>query len=353
MPEICRGTLKDDSSSREVISRIQRRDVAALAVLYDRHATGVYRLACHICRNRADAEDVVQEVFLQVWQQASRFDHTRSCVESWLLMITRSRALDRVRRTCSRSLREEGLTHAEDLLAGPEWASDLELIREENGRGVRHEFEALPVIQRIAVELAFYEGLTHSEIADVLCQPLGTVKTRIRVAIRRMRDGLNRRLADTPQAAHEPSPFTIALAEYLAKRPILPATYRSLTGLRILAVDDDEETVDLVATVLQSAGGSVMTARSTPDGLARLDVAWPDVILADISMPFDDGYALIRNARAMADASGRRLTAIAFTALGDREHEKALRAGFATLVAKPVQPHALLDAVARVATRAA
>ena len=97
----------------------------------------------------------------------------------------------------------------------------------------------------------------------------------------------------------------------------------------------------------------MITARSTPEGLARLDAAWPDVILSDIAMPHDDGYALIREARALADLSGRRLKAIAFTALGDREHEIALRAGFAAMLSKPIQPHALVEVVARVAGSAA
>ncbi len=74
-------------------------------------------------------------------------------------------------------------SRSEDLRAGSEWATDCALVREEDGRAVRQVFEALPAMQRIALELAFYEGLTHSEIADVLCQPLGTVKTRIRLAL--------------------------------------------------------------------------------------------------------------------------------------------------------------------------
>lgn len=144
------------------------------------------------------------------------------------------------------------------------------------------------------MELAFYEGLTHTEIADVLCQPLGTVKTRIRVAIHRMRNSLNGDTTGAARPVPEPSPFAVALAEYLARRPLLTTTYRSLRGLRILVVDDDAETVDLVATVLQSAGASVATARSTSDGLARLDDIWPAVLLADIAMPQQDGYSLLR-----------------------------------------------------------
>lgn len=344
--------MNGDFDSCELIGRMRDRDVTALVALYDRHAAAAYGLACRIVRNSADAEDVVQEAFLQAWQQASRFDARRASVAGWLMMITRSRALDRVRRTSGRTRREESLASVEGLCAGSEWATDGALIRDEDGRAVRHVFEALPAIQRIALELAFYEGLTHAEIAEVLCQPLGTVKTRIRIALHRMRDGLTT-APTTVAPARELSPFTAALAEYLARRPLLTATYRNLSGIRVLVVDDDAETVDLVTTVLQSAGATVMTAQSTSVGLTRLGLAWPDVILADLAMPHDDGYALIRQARALADASGRRLIAVAFTGLGDREHEKALRAGFATLVSKPVQPHVLLDVVARLANQAA
>ena len=343
--------MTDSPAPPELIVRLRRGDVTALAGLYDRHAAVVYGLVCRIVQNHADAQDVVQETFLQVWQQAWRFDDTRGEFEGWLLTIARSRALDRVRRTSCRWRREEGLDHVENLMAPSEWATDQLLIREERGQAIRHEFAALPVIQRIAVELAFYEGLTHAEVADVLCQPLGTIKTRIRLALHKMRDGLSGEPTDPH--AHEPSPFTVALAEYLARRPLLTATYRSLGGLRILVVDDDPETVDLTTTVLQSAGAIVTTAPSTRAGVARLGVAWPDVILADIAMPCEDGYSLLRQARALADASGRRLRAAAFTALGAGEHEKALRAGFAALVSKPVQPHVLLDVVAGLASRAA
>ena len=341
----------NEDAVNDLVARMRQGDVMALAALYDRFATLVYSLALRITRNSADAEDVAQEVFLQAWQQAAKFDSGRAAVGGWLAMMTRSRALDRLRRMAGRSRREQGLARAEHLVPAREWAADQALIQTEDTREVRREFELLPAIQRVPLELAFYEGLTYSQIADVLCQPLGTVKTRIRLALLRMRDGLSEQRADSP--AREPSPFTVALAEHLARHPVLTPAYRSLRGLQLLVVDDDAETVDLVATVLQSAGATVTTARSTPDGLARLGAAWPDVLLADILMPRDDGYSLIRQARVLAETSGRRLTALAFTALGAGEHDRALRAGFATFVPKPVQPHTLIDVVARVASRAA
>lgn len=345
--------MKDDAIGDDLVRRMRAGDVSAVAELYDRHAGAVYGLACRIVRNSADAEEVVQEAFLQVWQQAARFDSARATVAGWLLMITRTRALDRLRRMDTVHRRNEGLARVEDLRAGAAWAADHVLMTEENGRGLRQAFEALPAMQRVAVELAFYEGLTHSEIADVLCQPLGTIKTRIRLGVHRMRGGLKGDAGEGTAPSHEASPFAVALADYLARRPLLTTTYRDLRGRLILVVDDDAEAVDLVATLLQSAGATVMTARSTLDGLARLRDAWPAVLLADIAMPQDDGYSLIRQARVLADASGQRLTAVAFTAYGGREQEKVLRAGFETLISKPVQPHALLDIVSRLASSAA
>ena len=342
--------MNDDAGNR-LVERMRQADVTALEALYECYATVVYSLALRILHNTADAEDVVQEVFLQAWQQAARFDSGRAGVAGWLLMITRSRSLDRLRRTSGRLHREQKLGRADAVLPGSAWAIDETLIHTEDTERVRFHFDELPAIQRVPIELAFYQGLTYSQIADVLCQPLGTVKTRIRTALHRMRDGLKGEPSNT--AAREPSPFTVALAEHLAKHPVLTPAYRSLTGLHLLVVDDDAETVDLVSTVLQSAGAIVTTARSTADGLARLGAAWPDVLLADISMPRDDGYALLRHARALAESSGRKMTALAFTALGNREHDRALRAGFAAFVPKPVQPHTLVDAVARTAGRAA
>ncbi|MEO5895260.1 MAG: response regulator [Vicinamibacterales bacterium] len=225
------------------------------------------------------------------------------------------------------------------------------MIREQHGREARREFEALPAMQRIPVELAFYEGLTHSEIADILCQPLGSVKTRIRLALHKMRDGLNGAASVAP--SREPSPFTVALANHLARHPRLKPARRSLRGLRVLVVDDDGETVDLVTTVLQSAGATVMTAQSTSEGLAWLGTIWPDLILADITMPRDDGYSLLRLARVLADASGLPLREAAFTARGTDEGAKARQAGFVALVAKPIQPHVLVETVASLTGRAA
>ena len=344
--------MSEDTASHELILQIQRGDVSALGELYDRHVTVVYALAYRILRNHADAEEVVQDTFLQVWTQAWSFDDSRSRAEGWLLMMTRSRAIDRLRRTYRRARWETELrSHGGEPPAPLDGAGDQALIREENGKGVRRQIDTLPASQRIPLELAFYQGLTHNEIAALLCQPLGTIKTRIRLALHRMRDGLNGGSVGVP--VHEPTPFTEALAEYLARHPLLRRTYANLSGVQVLVIDDDADTVDMTSMVLQSAGACVVTARSTSEALSRLKTAWADVTLADIAMPHDDGYAFIHRARGLADALGKTLTAAAFTALGRSHQEQALGAGFLAVIAKPAQPHKLLEVVACLARRAA
>ncbi|HVQ31974.1 MAG TPA: sigma-70 family RNA polymerase sigma factor [Vicinamibacteria bacterium] len=165
--------------AQSLLRRLTGGDAAALGELYDRFAGLVNGLALRILRNTAEAEDVVQEVFVQVWRQAERFDPSRGSPEAWLCTIARTRALDRLRRRTAR--REEASEAAPGVSAAP---------RTEEALAVRKALEGLSADQRHALELAYYEGLTHTEIAARLGEPLGTVKTRIRTAMIRLRDVL-------------------------------------------------------------------------------------------------------------------------------------------------------------------
>jgi len=167
------------SPVESLLRRLSSGDHVALGQVYDRYAGLVNGLALRILRNRTEAEDVVQEVFVQIWRQAERFDPTRGSPEAWICTITRTRALDRLRRRASR--REEPSEKAPSPTDPP---------KTEEALAVRKALESLSDDQRRALELAYFEGLTQTEIATRLDEPLGTIKTRIRTALIRLRDVL-------------------------------------------------------------------------------------------------------------------------------------------------------------------
>jgi len=178
-------------ADQATLGRIARGDQSAFADLYDRHARLVYSLALRILQERADAEDVVQEVFAQVWDQAGRYDASRGSVAAWMLMLARSRAIDRLR---ARRARPESAAAADDpeSVVDVAAAQDLALLSAEQTARLQRALAELPEAQRTALELAYYEGLTHAEVAARLAQPLGTVKTRIRQAVIKLRESLAR-----------------------------------------------------------------------------------------------------------------------------------------------------------------
>ena len=171
----------------DAMRRMAEGDGTALAELYDRHGRAMFSLAFRIVRDQGDAEEVVQDVFAQAWRQAARYDTSRGVVVAWLLMMTRSRAIDRLRLRRGRpGLQEDHPDVLRDLSDGQDGV-DLALLTQEQVSRVRVVLEELPATQRLAIELAFYEGLTHAEVAERLEQPLGTVKTRIRLGLLRLR----------------------------------------------------------------------------------------------------------------------------------------------------------------------
>jgi RNA polymerase sigma-70 factor (ECF subfamily) len=171
---------------------VAERRPEALAELYNRHAPGllalIRRILDHVA-DVADAEEVLQEVFFHVWSQAGKYDSSRSSVSTWLVLITRSRAIDRLRtrkvvdRTHEEAHQEDPVEHT-----SPEGV-DAVFIQERRER-VRREIEKLPPEQRQVLDMAFYEGLTQSEIAARADLPLGTVKTRTLLAMKKLRGAL-------------------------------------------------------------------------------------------------------------------------------------------------------------------
>ena len=184
-----RGWTEDRAADQAALARMAQGDGDAVAELYDRHARPIYSLALRILGDVTDAEDVVQEVFSQAWRQASRYNASRGAVAAWLLTLARSRAIDRLR---AKRARPAGVTDermADQLVDASPAVDSMVLSSEQVSRG-RAALDELPLLQRAALELAYFEGLTHAEIADRLEQPLGTVKTRIRLAMLKLRDVL-------------------------------------------------------------------------------------------------------------------------------------------------------------------
>ena len=173
---------------QEMLRRITAGESAALGELYDQYGSLSYGLALRIVGNAGDAEEIVQDVFLHVWRQSERYDPARATLTGWILMLTRSRAIDRLR---ARQARPPLAPHDLDW-PGRGWPDNQEVaaITQEAAARVKTELESLPRAMRQAIELAYYDGLTHSEIAERLQEPLGTVKSRLRAALIRLRETL-------------------------------------------------------------------------------------------------------------------------------------------------------------------
>lgn len=186
-------TLAPAPADLDLIEKIRQGDQSALDLLYKRYSSPVYSLIWKILQNSEEAEDVALDVFWQVWRQADRYDPSRGAPPAWIFTLARSRAIDRLR---SRSRREDRTISIDDpnIHFDPldENASPDQVVSfRQNRDAVRAAMEKLSVVQREAVELAFLKGMTHVEISEKLGQPLGTVKTRIRQGLIRLRRHLD------------------------------------------------------------------------------------------------------------------------------------------------------------------
>ncbi len=177
----------------ELIARIAARDEEALRELYERTAPRVFGMALLVLGDRALAEEALVDVFEQVWRSAERFDAARGSAASWIALLARTRAIDQQRRRRRTQGREHELGDEEAWSLGDgQPAPDLGSADAERAQIVRAAVEALPREQRIALQAAFFGGLSHSEVAAELQQPLGTVKARIRSALAALRVKLAR-----------------------------------------------------------------------------------------------------------------------------------------------------------------
>jgi RNA polymerase sigma-70 factor, ECF subfamily len=179
-----------DSSDAELLALADAGSPDAFEIVYDRHCTVALALAHRICGERAAAEDVTQEAFLALWRARERYDPSRGEVRSWLLQIVRNSALDRLRRTAVHERRRASSDGIEELLEARERTDDEVLERAQAGE-VRDALEKLPGEQRQVIELSYFDGLTHTEIATRLGQPVGTIKSRMRLGLLKLRAQLS------------------------------------------------------------------------------------------------------------------------------------------------------------------
>ena len=171
---------------------VQGGSPRAFELLYDRHGGAAFSLAYRMVGNRVTAEDITQEAFLSIWRSRLRYDQARGSVRTWVLGIVHNRAIDQLRRGTVHDRRRETLDGVEERHEARE-RTDVEAARREDARGVRTALDALPEEQRRTIELAYFGGFSHSQIAEMLGMPIGTVKGRMRLGLEKMR----KQLADT------------------------------------------------------------------------------------------------------------------------------------------------------------
>jgi RNA polymerase sigma-70 factor, ECF subfamily len=175
-----------DLADEEVMQLVQRGDPRAFELLYDRHGGAAYSLAYRIVGRQGAAEDVVQEALLSIWRSRLRYDQTRGSVRNWILGIVHNRSIDGLRRSSTHDRRRESIEGMEERFEARE-RTDVEVARREEARSVRGALEALPDEQRQTIELAYFGGFTHVQIAELLEEPVGTVKGRMRLGLDKMR----------------------------------------------------------------------------------------------------------------------------------------------------------------------
>jgi len=188
-------------ADEELMLIVDRKQPAAFEVLYDRHGGAAFSLAYRIVGDRSAAEDITQEAFMSIWRSKARFDRARGSVRSWVLSVVRNRAIDALRRGSGQVAK---LDHDDESLleASPaEERTEVEAIRRETSRELRGALATLPDDQSQVIELAYFGGFSHTEIAAMLGMPLGTVKGRMRLGLEKVRAEIAE--ANGPEAALE------------------------------------------------------------------------------------------------------------------------------------------------------
>ena len=181
-------------ADEELMQRVGANDADAFEIVFERHVDAAFALAYRICGRRSTAEDVAQEAFLAMWRSGARYDRTRGSVRTWALGIVHHRAIDALRRDGAHARRrvyDEGL---EEAIEAPE-RTDAQAIDNATSQQIRSALDELPTEQRRVIELAYFGGFTHVEIASMLATPVGTVKGRMRLGLEKLRDRVDQREA--------------------------------------------------------------------------------------------------------------------------------------------------------------
>jgi RNA polymerase sigma-70 factor, ECF subfamily len=176
-------------ADEDLMHHVSRADAPAFEVLYERHAGAAFSLAYRMVGTRAIAEDVVQEAFLNLWRSGARYERTRGSVRTWVLGIVHHRAIDALRRATVHDRRRTSDEGIEERLAAPQ-LTETEAARREEARTVREAMDTLPPEQVQVIELAYFGGFTHTEIAELLGAPVGTIKGRMRLGLEKLRSAL-------------------------------------------------------------------------------------------------------------------------------------------------------------------
>jgi RNA polymerase sigma-70 factor (ECF subfamily) len=179
--DVFRSDGLSDLDDQTLLDRIVRGDEGALATLYERYAPRAYETARRVLRNDAEAEELVQDAFIEIWRSATRYDPRRAAPERWILTMVRTRAIDRLRQDGARARLRDRLAVQPELVVSP--SPDAQVSGAREAKRLRDALASLPPEQRSVLEQAYDRGLSQSEIAEATKTPLGTVKTRMRTAM--------------------------------------------------------------------------------------------------------------------------------------------------------------------------
>ncbi len=176
-------------ADEDVMQLVRRGDARAFDVIYERHSGAAFSLAYRMMGTRSGAEDVTQDAFLSMWRSGARYDRARGSVRTWVLGIVHHRAIDALRRATVHDRRRSGDEGIEERFEARE-RTDVEAARREEASTVRGALSSLPADQSQVIELAYFGGFTHTEIADILDAPVGTIKGRMRLGLKKLREQL-------------------------------------------------------------------------------------------------------------------------------------------------------------------